>query len=49
VGIGLALSRHLAGLLGGEIRVDSELGRGTSMTLVLPAAEPKPGEQGTAA
>jgi len=49
VGIGLALSRHLAGLLGGEIRVDSELGRGTSMTLVLPEAEPKPGEQGTAA
>ncbi|HJV95914.1 MAG TPA: ATP-binding protein [Albitalea sp.] len=35
-GIGLALSRHLAQLLGGEIRVDSELGKGTRMTLVLP-------------
>ena len=34
-GLGLRISQRLAGMLGGEIRVSSALGRGTSMTLSL--------------
>ena len=35
-GLGLSVSREIAGLLGGEIRVKSELGRGTTFTFFLP-------------
>lgn len=35
-GVGLALSRRLAWALGGDIRVVSELGKGSTFTLVLP-------------
>jgi signal transduction histidine kinase len=35
-GLGLPLSRKLARFLGGELRVASELGRGSLFTLVVP-------------
>jgi len=38
IGLGLALSRKLARLLGGDIEVESALGIGSAFTLVLPIA-----------
>ncbi|HNW58893.1 MAG TPA: response regulator [bacterium] len=37
-GVGLALTRELVALHGGEIRVDSEFGRGSTFTVFLPVA-----------
>jgi signal transduction histidine kinase/CheY-like chemotaxis protein/HPt (histidine-containing phosphotransfer) domain-containing protein len=41
-GLGLVISRHLAGLMGGSISMESELNRGTTMilTVPLPIADP---------
>jgi len=37
VGLGLALSRRLARMLGGDVQVQSEPGGGSTFALVLPA------------
>jgi signal transduction histidine kinase len=40
-GLGLAICRRLADLMGGEIRVASELGKGSVFTFILPMRRPR--------
>lgn len=44
-GLGLSIVKHLVDLMGGEIEVKSELGRGTEFNVYLPIEECKPIEK----
>ncbi|NJL20910.1 MAG: hypothetical protein HC895_08980 [Leptolyngbyaceae cyanobacterium SM1_3_5] len=39
-GLGLAIGRRVSELLGGSLSVESELDRGSTFTLLLPAVQP---------
>ncbi len=44
-GLGLAISKELAAILHGEIQVDSEVGRGSMFSLIIPVVLELDGEQ----
>ena len=40
-GLGLAITKHFARMLGGDVMVDSEFGKGSAFTIMVPAVCPK--------
>ncbi|HEX6589715.1 MAG TPA: PAS domain S-box protein [Longimicrobiales bacterium] len=48
-GVGLAISRRIAQLMGGDLTVESEVGRGSTFTLWLPVTTSLYGSDGTSA
>jgi len=46
-GIGLSLARNIVRALGGEVRLQSEPGRGSTFSILVPAGEPNEPERGS--
>ena len=41
-GLGLAIAKHVVQRLGGELRIESQLGKGSTFMLLLPASRIEP-------
>jgi K+-sensing histidine kinase KdpD len=48
-GLGLAITRHFCSMLGGEVTVTSEYGKGSTFTISLPADGPGAASEATGA
>jgi two-component system phosphate regulon sensor histidine kinase PhoR len=44
-GLGLSIVKHLMNLLGGQLRIQSELGKGTTIEIILPVSSPEVSRQ----